>query len=151
MERAARRSAVWALASAVPHPDIFGSADGSPDPAAEVILMPTLRWTVSEVVDLLDLIDDEQGIDRGTFGQHVYQLLIMDPSHVTRVAEAAIQAVRDGAMDIAGWALMLVVYWPGDDGETAFDQLVGEEPKLAQTWSAEQISHALGEFGHVSL
>ena len=46
LERTARRSAVWALASSVPHPDIFGSADGSPDPAAEALLQPTLRWTV---------------------------------------------------------------------------------------------------------
>lgn len=63
LERAAQRSAVWALASAIPHPDIFGSAEGSPDPAAEALLEPTLRWSVVEVVDLLGLMDEEGGFD----------------------------------------------------------------------------------------
>lgn len=103
MGDAARKSAVWALACAVPHPDIFHTLDGSPDPEACRVLEPTLCWTVDEVVELLVLIDEEQGIDRGTFGQHVYHLLVMDPGYASKTADAAIEAARRGKVTAATW------------------------------------------------
>lgn len=50
-------------------------------------LESSLRWTVDEIVALLAPIDEDQGIDRGTFGQHVYHLLVMDLRTPSRPAE----------------------------------------------------------------
>lgn len=41
-------------------------------------LEPSLRWTVDEIVEVLALIDEEQGVD------HVYYLLVTDPAHAKR-------------------------------------------------------------------
>jgi len=147
----ARRSAVWALACAVPHPDILGSADGSPDNQACLFLEPTLRWTIEEIIELLVLIDEEQGIARGSFGQHVYHLLVMDPSFARKSAEAAIVSARRGPTSVASWALILAVYWAGDDGPAEFERLTATEPALADTWAAEQVAEVLGDVRYVSL
>lgn len=151
MGEAARRSAVWALACAVPHADIFHTFDGSPDDKACRVLEPSLRWTVDEIVELLALIDEEQGIDRGTFGQHVYHLLVMDPAHANKTADAAIEAARRGSDPAAAWALVLAIYWAGEDGDAKFSRLLAAEPALGQMWAAEQIEQSLRDFGYVSL
>lgn len=151
MGEAARRSAVWALACAVPHADIFHTFEGSPDAQACRVLEPSLRWTVDEIVELLSLIDEEQGIDRGTFGQHVYHLLVMDPSHVSKTADAAVEAARRGRDMAATWALVLAIYWASEDGDAEFRRLLAAEPTLGETWAAEQIEHSLRDFGYVSL
>lgn len=151
MGEAARGSAVWALACAVPHADIFHTFDSSPDSAACRVLEPSLRWTVEELVDLLALIDEEQGIDRGTFGQHVYHLLVMDPSHASKTADAAIEAARQGRATAATWALVLAIYWAGEDGNAEFRRLLAAEPALGETRAAEQIEQSLQDFGYVSL
>ena len=151
MGEAARRSAVWALACAVPHADIFHTFEGSPDAEACRVLEPSLRWTVDEIVELLALVDEEQGIDRGTFGQHVYHLLVMDPSHASKTADAAVTAARRGRETAATWALVLAIYWAGEDGNAEFRRLLAAEPALAETWAAEQIGQSLRDFGYVSL
>lgn len=151
MGEAARRSAAWALACAVPHADIFHTFDGSPDSEAYRVLEPSLRWTVEEIVGLLALIDEEQGIDRGTFGQHVYHLLVMDPSYANKTADAAIEAARRGESTAATWALVLAIYWAGEDGDAEFRRLLEAEPALAETWAAEQVEQSLRDFGYVAL
>jgi hypothetical protein len=151
MGEAARRSAVWALACAVPHSDIFHTFEGSPDPEACRVLEPTLRWTVDEIIELLALIDDEQGIDRGTFGQHVYHLLVMDPAHATKTADATIEVARRGTSTASAWGLVLAIHFAGDDGDAEFRRLLSAEPALGETWAAEQITQSLRDFGYVSL
>lgn len=146
-----RRAAVWALASAVPHPDILGSAEQSPDPSAEALLRPALRWTEREVVQLLEMIDDENGISRGSFGQHVHQLLVMDPSHAATMEEAAVHAAQSGLMDVAAWALVLAVYWAEEDGAATYRRLVDREKLLADTWAAGQVEASLADFRELSL
>lgn len=151
MGEAARRSAVWALACAVPHPDMFHTFDGSPDERACRVLEPSLCWTVDEIVELLALIDEDQGINRGTFGQHVYHLLVMDPAHANKTADAAIEAARRGSDPAAAWALVLAIYWAGEDGAAQFRRLLAAEPALGQMWTAEQIEQSLRDFGYLSL
>ncbi len=147
----AQRSAVWALACAVPHADIFHTYEGSPDSEACRVLEPTLRWTVDEIIGFLSLIEEEQGVDRGTFGQHVYHLLVMDPAYATKTAEAAIEAARQGSDTAAAWALVLAIYWAGYKGQAEFRRLLAAEPGLAETWAAEELKWSLSEFGYVSL
>ena len=151
MGEAARRSAVWALACAVPHADIFHTFEGSPDPEACRVLEPALRWTVDEIVELLALIDDEQGIDRGTFGQHVYHLLVMDPAHANKTADAAIEAVRQARDMAATWGLVLAIYWAGEVGDAELRRLLAAEPALSGMWAAQQIEQSLRDFGYISL
>jgi hypothetical protein len=146
---AARRSAVWALASAVPHPDIFGSIDGSPDPAACAVLEASLQWSVEEIVGMLELVPD--GFERGMFGQHVYQLMVMDDDHQLKIIRAAIQAAQQGASEAASWALVLAVYWAGDDGGSQFAKLLAIEPALRDTWAAEQIGDVFQTFDNLTL
>jgi hypothetical protein len=148
----ARRSAVWALASAVPHPDIFGTAESSPDRTASALLEPTLHWTIEEIVELLGLIgEDEGGIDRGTFGQHLYQLVVMDPAHRNKAGDAAIHGMRKGASTAAAWALILAISWAGENGSAELDRLLTIEPALGDTWSVESIRAMLEDFGYLSL
>lgn len=151
MGQAARRSAVWALACAVPHADILHTFDGSPDQEACRALEPTLRWTVDEIIELLALVDEEQGIDRGTFGQHVYHLLVMDPAHASKTADAAIAAARQGRGMAAMRALVLAIYWAGENGEDLFRRLLAVEPALGGTTAAEHIEQSLRDSGYVSL
>lgn len=146
----AKRSAVWALAGAVPHPDIFHTFEGSPEGEACRVLEPSLRWAIDEIIGLLELIDDEEGLGRGSFGQHVYHLLVMDPSYAVKTADAAVKAAQRGST-AAAWALVLAVCWAGEEGDAELRRLLAAEPALAGTWATEQLDWSLQEFGFVSL
>jgi hypothetical protein len=151
LDEEVQESAIWALACAVPHSDILHTYDGSPENEARQILAPSLCWTVDEVIDLLGFVDNEQGMTRGSFGQHIYHLLVMDPAFAKKTAKAAIKAARGGDETAAVWALVLAVYWASEDGDAEYGRLLAAEPSLAETWIAEQIEWSLQECGYVTI
>lgn len=150
MDEATLREAVWALASAGPHPDLLGSWMSQVDPQAEALLEATLVWTPTEIVRLLSLVG-EGGFDRGSFGQHVHQLLIRDPSFKESMREVAVIAGRNGDHDVASWALLLSVAWAGEHGPSQWDELVARCPELLSCWAAESILGQLDAWGVVTL
>ncbi len=144
------REAVWALASAGPHPDLMGSWVSQVEPAAESALRVTMQWTSAEIAALLRLVG-EDGFQRGSFGQHVHELLIRDPEHRESMRTVAVDAANEGDDDVAAWALLLSVGWAGEHGASQWNELIERSPALEQCWVAPQVRAQLDEWGYVTL
>ena len=144
------RDAVWALASAGPHPDLFGSRWGQVEARAEAVLRSSLRWSSSEIARLLGLVG-EGGFTRGSFGQHVLQLLIRDPDHKEALRQVAVTAGECGDDDVASWALILSVTWAGEQGRSQRDELMERCPELTTCWAAPLVDGQLRSTGFVTV
>lgn len=144
------REAVWALASAGPHPDIFGSWLGQVEPGPEAVLSASMRWTPSEIVRLLEMVG-EDGFARGSFGQHVHQLLVRDPDHEQAVFDVAVSAAGEDQIDVAARAALLCVAWAVEQGPSRWDKLVSSCPGLLGSWMTPDIQIQLKEFGFLTL
>lgn len=94
-------------------------------------------WTIDEAVELLDRTPDEEGFERGTFSSCIYWLIVgphLKGSHYVELAEAAaLRAAAAGREHAAKWALVLRVYWAGDEGQEVFDRLL-RRPHLEATF-----------------
>lgn len=117
-------------------------------------------WTVDEAVELLDRTRDESGFDRATFGACIYWLIVADEldwriggdeSYVDLVEAAALRAASVERMHAAAWALVLRVFWAGNDGQTVFDALLLAQPALGRSDLAQQIALLLADHGYISL
>jgi hypothetical protein len=113
------------------------------------------RWTVDEAVQLLERTQDEDGFSRGSFSSCIYWLLVgPDPqgTHFVELAEAAtLRAAASDREHAAKWALVLRVYWAGDQGSRVYDRLVDAEPGLAQSDIARLVASDLAEHGYITL
>lgn len=150
LDESVLREAVWALASAGPHPDLLGSLWSQVDPGPEAVLTASMRWTATEVVRLLELVG-EGGFIRGSFGQHVHQLLIRDPDHHATIFDVAVSAGQRGDNDVASWAILLCVAWAGDQAVSRWKDLIDRCPELLTCRVAPYVEAELKEFGYLTL
>ncbi|MCC6227284.1 MAG: DUF4365 domain-containing protein [Microthrixaceae bacterium] len=144
------REAVWALASAGPHPDLLGSTWTQVDRGAEAVVTASMRWSLDEVDRLLRLVG-EGGFARGSFGQHVHQILVRSPDHQQTIFEVAVAAGRRGDDEVASWALLLCVAWAGPEARSRWEELIHSCPELKKCRIAEYIDADVREFGYVTL
>jgi hypothetical protein len=120
------------------------------DPGPEAVVTAAMRWSHAEVGRLLELVG-EGGFTRGSFGQHVHQLLVRDPNHEETLFEVATSAARRGDDDVASWALLLCVAWAGAEGPTRWDMLTRACPELLRCRVAEFVQADLRNVGYVTL
>lgn len=78
-DRAAKIEAVYALSHCTPHPDIVWSKSNWLPPPLQNAVSASFRWSHHEVWQLLEVVEPENAMERGTIGQCVYMLLIEDP------------------------------------------------------------------------
>lgn len=115
----------------------------------------SFRWTVDEGIGLLDRVQDEDGLERGSFSSCIYWLFVGHQpygDHFIDLAEqAALRAGAAGRLHAAGWALVLRVYWAGKDGREVFDRLLAAEPALRNTEQTPIVADGLATWGYISL
>jgi hypothetical protein len=150
LDEAVLREAVWALASAGPHPDLLGSTWTQVDPGPEAVVTASMRWSPTEVDRLLRLVG-EDGFTRGSFGQHVHQLLVRDPNHQQTISDVAVSAAQRGDDEVASWALLLCVAWAADEARTRWEELVHRCPELRSCRVAQYVDADVRAFGYVTL
>lgn len=149
LDEAGLREAIWALASAGPHPDLFGTWLSVVDPGAEAVVAQSMRWSAVEVVRMLELVGEGE-FGRGSFGQHVHQLLVRDPGHEAVLHDVAISAGHRGDYDVASCAVLLCVAWASEQGRSRWDDLVDRCPALRSCWAAPYVEAELAEVGFVT-
>lgn len=112
-------------------------------------------WTVDEAVALLNRVQDEDGFGRGTFSSCIYWLLVgpeAKGNHFVELSKAAtLRAAAAGQDHAAGWGLVLLVYWSGDDGPAVFRRLLAAEPALGRTEQARVAGEDLATWGRLEL
>jgi hypothetical protein len=110
------------------------------------------RWTVSEAILLLGRIEND-GVNRATFGQNIYWLIVGDDNwdYVSIVQEATILAATLGNEHAAGWDLYLSVFWAAEHGERRLDEFLKRQPLLKFVWSYEAIRDLLAKDGRVEI
>jgi len=146
----ALREAIWALASSGPHPDLLGSAWTQVDPGPEAVVTASMRWSPTEINRLLQLVG-EGGFTRGSFGQHVHQLLVRDPDHQETIFDVAVSAAQRGDDEVASWALLLCVAWAAGEARDRWEELMRRCPELKSCRAAEYVDADIREFGYVTL
>lgn len=144
-------AAVNALSYCIYHPDNFLTPGNLLPPQVRAQVAASFRWRQTEVLFLLRLIDDENGIDRGSIGQTVYLLIFEDPEHVQKLSEVAEYAAAFD-LDLAGWAAYLAV--AGADEQDQLDlwrSLLTRQPLLRGTFVSDTIGRSLSTVGFLSL
>ena len=146
----AAREAVIALSHCTPHPDIFCTDRNFLPRSSREAVAATFSWTHWEIRALLSLIlEDENGINRGSVGQCVYMLLFEDSGCVQKLETTAIDLARADP-EIAGWSAYLAIV-RSDEQREQWRQLLGLAPALSESFVGRFIDDALEEFGFISL
>lgn len=146
LDPVARAHAVEALGHCTPHPDIFWTKDTLLPTAIRDEVRSTFRWSLEEVVALLEVID-ENGIDRGSVGQSMYMLIFEDPGCTAVLRRGALELVPRGD-DFAGWAAYLAVAH-AEDQQAEWDLLLRLQPALGSSFVAGYLDYALKHGGVV--
>lgn len=111
LPKEARRNAIGTLAMTTSHPDVFWTRDNwIPDEVSRAIRQ-CISWTDLDVSALLAEID-EDGIQRGSFGQTVYHVLALDRDLSPKLVRTALN--RDLPDRIRLWSAAILLYAAGD-------------------------------------
>lgn len=145
----AAKEAVVVLSHCTPHPDIFWTSGTLLPNEIRKLVSASMFWSTSEVRFLLGLIDDENGVDRGSFGQDVYMLIFEDPHHVDLLGQVAVEAA-DEDPTVAGWAAYLAVAAAEQQAEQ-WDVLLKRQPAVRDTFVFEHITDLLAKGCPISL
>jgi hypothetical protein len=143
-----QKFAVTVLAMATRHPDVFWHRENWVPSQIKSEVERRIYWTRDEVAGLLGMID-EDGIQRGSFGQHVYHVLELDTAlddHLERVVLDSLQATNTRF-----WAAAVLLYRKGED---AMSYLVAWEARdlvLFQDAAFRELAGVVKEHGWVSL
>jgi hypothetical protein len=149
-EGTALSAAVHMLSLTTPHPDVWWTERNRlPDPVRKTVAS-TFRWSVDEVIHLLQQIKWEKW-QRGSRGEDLYMLLLEDPDHANLVARVVPAAMASGAVDAAWTALYLSVYWAGNGGADVLNTLVEQTPAIQALPLFDELAHILQESEYVSL
>ena len=121
------------------------------------IVRQSYRWTVDEAVALLDgVYDDGNGyFGYASFGRNIYWLIVgPEPysEHFVRLVEAATRrAISEDRLHAAAMGLTLWLYWLGEQGPAALDEMLRHHPKLAQHDEIAMICDMIAVEGKVVL
>jgi hypothetical protein len=142
------QSAIVALSHATSHPDIYYGETNSISTEARKGLEPHLQWTAEEIALMLRAIPWSEGWDRGTLGQCVFHLLIMDQHHRQRM-ESAMELLKEDP-DALFAAMYLCVYW-SEAPHLTFTRLLAQFPELSDAPLSREVQIILAEHGQLSL
>ena len=126
------RYAVTILSHLTPHPDIFWHAGNWVPPEIERQVRPAFRWSAPEVCDLVcavDQLDEGAGWQRGSLGQCLWSLLVVDPTLFMSVHAAIGLALAREELD-AAFRLLIIYQYLADDSLTAVKDALIQYPQL---------------------
>jgi hypothetical protein len=145
-----RLAGLVALAFCTPHPDVAWTKQNMlPGPIQQVVCA-SMRWTVPEVWQLLEMVDPETAFERGSIGQCIYMLLFEDPD-CRRLARRTALAAATDAPTVAAWATALYLYLVGESGPAEWTRLCAERPELADGPYADHFTATLRDVGYITL
>lgn len=142
-------SAIVALAHAASHPDILFHAENHVPARVAELMKAAFLWTPDDLITLFRAAPWSVGWDRGSLGQCLYHLLIVDPDYEVKV-RSVIRPLAQVDLDAAFAALYLTLYWSNKPRET-FESIMSEIPRVGEHELIGQVGSALAEFGFVSL
>ena len=134
--------AVFKLAQAAHHPDFFITKDSWVSEPARRLLRSAFDWSADEVVRLVHLID-EDGIQRGSFGQNVFHLLVDAPAGRTRVSDGLRRACSLCELEAAYQLLLIELYLAAEEGPKRLSELRRELPTLNDLDEIEMLEEHL--------
>jgi hypothetical protein len=139
-----RRFAVVALAMTTSHPDVFWTKDNWIPEKVSAVVRRSIRWTELDIRALLAEID-EFGAQRGTIGQTIYHVLLLDHDLQTTLPRVALDRTAPDAVRF--WAAAILLYRSDNAASTLadllrFDATMGSEEGLFPAW------RSLGEVDH---
>jgi hypothetical protein len=145
-----RLAGLVALAFCTPHPDVYWTKQNTLPTPIQRTVCASMRWTVPEVWQVLELVDPETAFERGSIGQCIYMLLFEDPDCRDLARRTAVAAATDAPM-VAAWATALYLYLVGESGPAEWPRLCAERPELAHGPYADHFTVTLRDFGYITL
>lgn len=142
LPKACRRQAVVALAMATSHPDVFWTEENWIPSQVSSAVRERCRWTASDVAALLGEID-EDGIGRGSIGQAVFYVLVLDQDLQKKIRMAALD--RSLPDTVRFWAAAIFLYLVGEDAPGVLDSLIDADQKSGDEGTLFSLSHCLSE------
>lgn len=143
-----RRTALSTLAMCTEHPDVFWTKSNWIPEAVKSEVRLRASWTVTDLEALLGMVD-EDGIGRGTVGQHVFHLLALDSRLADRLFETAISPCQSAA--VRGWAAFILAYLSEDDALEITARVIRLAPDLADLDLIKTLVSHLRKYGSVDL
>jgi hypothetical protein len=120
----ARRVAVDALAMTTPHPDVLWTKGNWIPERVGREVQERMSWGASDIAALLAEIDDE-GIQRGSYGQTIYYVLKLDREVESKLFRAALD--RALADDVRFWAAAIALYIAYEEAPALLELLVSAD------------------------
>ncbi|MCP2325237.1 hypothetical protein HDA40_003744 [Hamadaea flava] len=146
--------AAYALAHCVQfHPDIWPSPTRTVAGKTKAAVVSRFRWTVTDAILLLKLVDRENMFRRGSVGEDVYLLLSSGwgPDVVRLFDEVLQEAIRTHDEFLAVKAVAVLQYQFGDDASEAVTQLADEYPQLQAMPEVRQLMSAVTTQGWLDI
>ena len=134
------RYGTFQLAKALHHPDFFATTYTWVEEPARNQLRASFDWTPSEVVRLVGLIEEEVGIQRGSFGQNIFHLLVDAPDGPSRVERGLAHAIEVDDDFAITHLLNIAVYLAGDEGAHQLQVLVDRHPSIKSNEHVAELS-----------
>ncbi len=144
------RVAIYVLAHATAHPDIFWTKDNWIPETVCTNVRPYLQWSEAEIARLMKSASWEEW-QRGCPGQDIYSLLSQDPQIATKMGEVAIRALKDGDDDLAWSAMYLVIYWARREGVEMYKGFLSIDRRFRSLPLSGELEWLLGQYGYVPL
>ncbi|MDE0775721.1 MAG: hypothetical protein OSB43_05570, partial [Nocardioides sp.] len=139
-----RRFAVVALAMTTSHPDVFWTRDNWIPEKVSAVVRLSIRWTEVDVRALLAEIG-ENGTERGTIGQTVYHVLLLDQDLEVTLRRVALDPTApDGGRF---WAAAMLLY-RSDDAACTLAELLRSDATLGSEEGLFPAWRSLAEVGH---
>lgn len=143
------KQAIAILSHAVPHPDIAVIDTNHVPHQVHQAIESELVWTQDELVKLFRAAPWSVGWDRGSLGQCLYHLLIVDPDYRAKV-QAVVPVLSKLDIEAAFAAMYLTVYWSDKAVET-FEEVLLAAPELEDHELIDETRSILDEFGWLSM
>ena len=131
-----RRFAIGALAMTTSHPDVFWTRENWIPEKVSAVVRQHIQWTELDIRALLSEIG-ENGTERGTIGQTIYHVLLLDHDIQATLPRVALD--RMAPDEARFWATAILLY-RSDDAASALgdllrsDAALGSEEGLFPAW-----------------
>lgn len=120
--------ALLVLAHLVSHPDIMWGKHNWVASGIKKLVLPTLRWTVAEVVLFVSVTDEWE---RGTLGQSVVSLLREDPGGMATTLGAVRQSYHEDE-HVSWMAFCVYLHLCGEDAQQRLASGILEFPRFRE-------------------
>lgn len=143
---------ITVLAHATSHPDIYWRPTNWISPLVKDEVQLSFRWTLDELVNLVDKVenlgDEFPGWERGGVGQSLWAILAIDPALKEKLPRAIRAAVEERKFD-AGFRLLVCYQWLSENPLEEVSRVLRTNPELQAHESVNMLIEMLHEHGQV--